>query len=75
METINLQLVIDGVPYAVKATPYSFNSEKRFKVHYDGDEYIFAYDSQMSRYTTIGDGAENMPDRVESEIAGKLGNH
>jgi hypothetical protein len=72
METINFQVVLDGVPYSVKATPFDFNAEKRYKVNYDGNDLIFAYDSQVGAYTALGDDAGDIPDNLETEIAQRL---
>lgn len=71
---IDITTVIDGIPFNVKAEPYEFNTEKRFKVSYDGKEYIFAYNSDMGRYAAIGDEAVDIPDNLESFLAEKLEN-
>jgi hypothetical protein len=71
---IDITTVIDGIPFNVKAEPYEFNTEKRFKVSYDGKEYIFAYNSDMGRYAAIGDEAVDIPDNLESFVAEKLEN-
>ena len=75
MPAFDVTTVVDGVPFTVKAQPFDFNTEKRFKVDYDGTEYIFAYDSNMGRYAAIGDEATNIPDNLESVIAQKLENY
>ncbi|HTM65335.1 MAG TPA: hypothetical protein VL093_03385 [Flavipsychrobacter sp.] len=71
---IDITTVIDGIPFNVKAEPYEFNTEKRFKVSYDGKEYIFAYNSDIGRYAAIGDEAVDIPDNLESFVAEKLEN-
>jgi hypothetical protein len=74
MAAFDVTAVIDGVPFNVKAEPYDYNNEKRFKVDYDGKEFIFAYDSSMGRYAAIGDDAVNIPDNLESVLAERLEN-
>ena len=69
----SFQLILNGVPYFVKATPFEYNTETRFKVSYnEGDEHIFTWDSILGRLTAIDDGAGDIPDDLESAIAGKL---
>lgn len=75
MSAFDVTTVVDGVPFRIKAEPFDFNAEKRFKVGYDGNEYIFAYDSEMGRYAAIGDESVNIPDNLESVIAQKLENY
>lgn len=75
MNAFDVTTVIDGVPYRVKAEPFEFNTEKRFKVSYDGKEYIFAYDSSMGRYAAIGDEAVDIPDNLEAVLAECLENY
>jgi hypothetical protein len=72
---IDITTVIDGIPFNVKAEPYDFNTEKRFKVSYDGKEYIFAYNSDIGRYAAIGDEAVDIPDNLESFLAERLENY
>jgi len=74
MTSFDLTTVIDGVPYNVKAEPYDYNTEKRFKVSYDGREFIFAYDSNIGRYSAIGDDAADIPDSLGDYVAEKLEN-
>ncbi len=73
MNAQNFELVVDGVPYVVKAAPFTFNGEKRFTVSYNGsEEFVFAFDSSVSKYIAIDDGAADVPSRIEEEIAGRL---
>jgi hypothetical protein len=73
MNTQNFELVVDGVPYLVKASPFDFNQEKRFTVSYNGsDEMVFVFDTSVGRYMALGDGAADVPSRVEVEIAKRL---
>jgi hypothetical protein len=69
----NFDLVVGGVPYSVKAEPFEFNTETRFKVRYNGgDEHIFTWDSSIGRLTAIDDDAGLIPDDVERAIAERL---
>jgi hypothetical protein len=73
MNTQNFELVVDGVPYLVKASPFDFNEEKRFTVTYNGsEEYVFVFDTSVGKYTALGDESVEIPSRLETEIAEKL---
>lgn len=73
MQSQKFELMVDGMPVIVKATPYDFNTETRFLVSYNGsDEYVFTWDSSLGRLTAIGDGSADIPDAVEEAIAEKL---
>lgn len=74
MAIMDLTTVIDGVPFTIKAEDFDFNSEKRFRVSYDGKDYVFAYDSELGRYAAIGDEAINIPDNLEAVLSEKLEN-
>jgi hypothetical protein len=74
MAAVDFNMVIDGVPYEVKAEPFNFNTEKRYKVDYAGVEYIFAYDSEIGKYASIDSDATNFPDVLELAVAEKLEN-
>jgi hypothetical protein len=66
------ELLVDGVPYSVTASPFEFNAETRYKVQYNGNEHIFTWDSQLGRMAPIDDDSSEIPDNVESEIARRL---
>jgi len=73
MQSQTFELMVDGIPVMVRATPYEFNTETRFLVSYNGsDEYVFTWDSSLGRLTAIGDGSEEIPDAIEEAIAEKL---
>ena len=72
MQESTFEILVDGVPYMVKATPFEFNTETRFKVNYDGDEHIFTWDSRVGRLAPIDDDASTMPDNLEEAIAERL---
>jgi len=66
------EIMLDGVPYAVTARPFEFNTETRYSVTYDGNEHIFTWDSSLGRLAPIDDDASNIPDNLEEEIARRL---
>lgn len=73
MNTKNFEIIVDGVPYMIKATPFNFNEEKRFTVSYNGgEEVVFTFDVSLKRFVPLGDEAIEIPDNLESEIASKL---
>ena len=66
------ELLIDGVPYSVTATPFQYNTETRYKVMYDGTEHIFTWDSSIGRLAPINDESSAIPGNVEEAIATRL---
>lgn len=73
MKKLSFNLLVDGVPYMVKAEPFSFNSEQRYNVSFNGSEtYIFAWDEDTLRYAPIGDVAVELSMALEQEIASRL---
>ncbi len=67
------ELRVDGVPYEVKAIPFEYNDETRYRVSYNGgEENIFVWDAQMNRMRAIDDDASEIPEAVEVSIAEKL---
>jgi hypothetical protein len=73
MEKIHIEIVTDGVPYEVTATPYTYNNMTRFYVSYNGSEqYVFAWDETLGRLASIGDESIDIPDNLEIAIAEKL---
>lgn len=73
MDTKNFDLVIDGVPYKIKAKPFMFNDQLRFSVICnDSEEYIFARDENVGQLTAIDSAAVDIPDNLEEAIAEKL---
>jgi len=75
MDTKKFELVIDGVPYEVKAKPFMFNDELRFSISYnDSEEYIFARDAEAGELIAIDSNAADIPDNLEEAISEKLSN-
>jgi hypothetical protein len=66
------EVLLDGVPYSVIASPFMFNTETRYKVQYNGNEHIFTWDSSLGRLTSIDDDAGIIPDNLELAIAERL---
>jgi hypothetical protein len=72
-KTFLFELLVDGVPYEVRATPFQFNDDIRYRVSYNGGQiYVFVYDQELKRLAAIGEGAEVIPDSLESAISQKL---
>jgi hypothetical protein len=66
-------LVIDGVPYFIRSSPFLYNDELRFHVIVNNDtEHVFTWDSQVSMLRAIDDDASTLSDRLEEAISEKL---
>lgn len=72
MAATTLNLVVDGVPYIIQADPFLFNEEARFRVTYNGGEFIFAWDEDLLRFAAIGDEAATIPEGLERAVSDKL---
>jgi hypothetical protein len=73
MQESKFELVVDGIPYIVKVTPFQFNTETRYRVSYNGgEEHIFTWDSDLKRLWAIDEGASTMPDSLGMAISKKL---
>ncbi|PWV56804.1 hypothetical protein [Chitinophaga sp. S165] len=73
MKKLSFNLLVDGVPYMVKAEPFSFNDEQRYNVSFNGSEtYVFAWDEETLRYAPVGEVAVELSMALEQEIANRL---
>jgi len=73
MQSQTFELMVDGIPVMVRATPYEFNTETRFLVSYNGsDEYVFTWDPSLGRLTAIGDGSEAIPDAIAEKLQSNI---
>jgi hypothetical protein len=73
MPNQSFQFILNGVPYEVKAMPFTFNEGTRYTITINGSgEYVFAYDSNVGQYVAIDDDSSTIPQNVETAIAGKL---
>ncbi len=73
MQEQKFQLLLNGVPYMVKAKPFEFNTETRFNVSYNGsEEYVFTYDTTVGQYVSIGEDSETIPADLETAISERL---
>ena len=73
MQDQKFEILLNGVPYFIKAEPFSYNDETRFKVTYNGnDEHIFTWDAGLGRLSAIDDDAISIPDDLEAAISSKL---
>ena len=69
----NFEFLVDKVPYRVSVVPFTFNTETRFRVSYNGGtEHIFTWDSSLGRLAAIDDDASTMPDDLEVAISERL---
>jgi|SRR5882724_5076082 len=71
------ELMIDGAPVEVRATPYfiNHNMEKRIRVSFNGSPvHIFAWDDSANRLHAVKEGSENIPHKIEEAIARELEN-
>src|SRR5689334_11128154 len=72
-EEKNFDLLVDGVPYSIKAVPFSFNGELRFRISVNGgDEHVFTWDSELGALRAIDDEASTLPSGLEEAISEKL---
>jgi hypothetical protein len=66
-------LIVDNVPYIVKAVPFTFNGEIRFYVNVNGGkDNVFTWDSELGGLRAIDDKASILPDALEEAISDKL---
>ncbi|WP_147205704.1 hypothetical protein [Segetibacter aerophilus] len=73
MQDQSFQLLLNGVPYIVKAAPFDFNGDTRFTVSYNGsDDFVFTYDRTVGHYVAIGDDTDTIPADLEVAIAERL---
>jgi len=73
VQTQTLTLLVDGLPYEVKASPFDYNGETRFRVSFNGSPvYVFVYDTQMKQLTAIGEGSDTIPVNLEEAISENL---
>jgi hypothetical protein len=72
-EERTFNLVVDSVPYIIKATPFYFNDELRYEVKINDDtEHVFAWDVELTGFRAIDDDASVLSDVVEEAISQKL---
>jgi len=69
----HFNILVDSVPYMVKAVPFSFNGETRFRVSFNGSpEHVFTWDSSLGQLRAIDDDSSTLPDNLEIAISEKL---
>ena len=72
-DEMTFNLMVDSVPYLIKARPFSFNDEVRFYVNVNGGtDHVFTWDSELGRLRAIDDQSSIMPDALEEAISAKL---
>ena len=66
-------IVLDGVSYLVKVTPFEFNQDMRYYVSVDdGPTNLFLWDVEMKQIRSLDDTASVLPDGLEKEISDRL---
>ena len=66
-------ILVDSAPYMVKATPFTFNEEIRYRVSFNGSpEHVFTWDSSLGQLRAIDDDSSTLPDNLEEAISKKL---
>ena len=69
----NFDMLIDGVPYRVRSTPFLFNEEIRFHILLnETSEHVFTWDSEVRMLRAIDDDASLLPAGVEEALSEKL---
>ena len=72
-EKKRFDLIVDGVPYTILATPFSFNDELRYTICINGgEEHVFTWDSELLALRAIDDEAGVLPVGLEEALSGKL---
>ena len=72
-DVMTFNLIVDAVPYIIKARPFSLNDEVRFYVNVNGGtDHVFTWDSELGRLRAIDDQSSIMPDALEEAISAKL---
>lgn len=69
----SFHVIVDGVGYAVTAIPFDFNNQVRYNVELiEGDPVVFAWDSQMSMFTSLSEDTNDWPDGLMRAINDEL---
>ena len=66
-------LLVDSVPYIVKAIPFPFNDETRFYITVnDGPEHVFTWDREVGQLRALDNAAGSLPASLEQAISERL---
>jgi hypothetical protein len=69
----SFNILVDSVPYMIKAVSFSFNGEPRYRVSFNGSpEHVFTWDSSLGQLRAINDDSSTIPDNLEIAISEKL---
>jgi hypothetical protein len=74
-QTKIFDVIADGNPYSIKATPYTWNESIRYRLSVnDSPVYIFAWDEDLGRLAAMEGpkGSVVLPEIVEEAIANEL---
>jgi hypothetical protein len=73
MNGMNLNIVVDKVPYLIRVQPFDFNGETRFYISINGGEnHVFTWDSELHELRAIDDEASVLPVALEEQISQEL---
>jgi hypothetical protein len=73
MNGMNLNIVVDKVPYLIRVEPFDFNGETRFYIKInDGENHVFTWDSELHELRAIDDEASVLPVALEEQISQEL---
>jgi hypothetical protein len=66
-------LLIDEIPYSIKAKPFLFNDETRYYINVNGGaDHVFVWYPEVGRFRAIDDSAGILPAALEDAISEKL---
>src|SRR5689334_1052214 len=69
----SFNILVDSVPYLVKAVPFTFNGETRYRVSFNGSpEHVLTWDSSLGQLRAINDDSSTIPDDLEIAISDAL---
>lgn len=69
----SFNMVVDSVPYFIKAVPFSFNDDIRFYISINGGtDHVFTWDPQVLGMRAIDDKAGDLPTSLEEAISRKI---
>lgn len=59
----SINVMVDGVGYAVTASPFDFNAQVRYNVTVNQEESaVFAWDKEMSMFKSLSEDTSTFPD-------------
>ncbi len=69
----SFNVLVDGVGYAVTASPFNFNTQVRYTVTVNQEESaVFAWDTEMSMFRSLNENTSTFPDGLMRAINDEL---